>query len=348
MSFKQWLIIWLLCVIAIPVVTTLNFLIDPFGYNKKFSFYNNVKVKNDERIYKFDHLKENRNYEAIILGTSKGAHLDPEYIKKYTNLNAFNASFSSGTVDEFLLFSKWIVNNMQIKLLVLEFEFYSFSDFLSNGSLPEELISGRTYNIFDYTSLELFKNTIKTIKYNFLNNQDKPISKIQQNLYAKGMQYDKSYFEIKDDFTLRNKHYAELKSRPIVWPGNKISEKRLNSLNEIINICDQFNVKLILVQGPSSYLQLRYDNYSYYLKLLLLLEQISKMHNIYFFNDFNELNYQLKYYSDNLHFNYDANKFIFERIFLGTGYGVKLTSDNFTHTKSKILNKLNNINLHSF
>ena len=68
MNFKKWLIIWFLCVMVIPLVSTLNFLIDPFGYNKKFSFYNNVKVKNDERSDKFNHLKENSNYNAALIG----------------------------------------------------------------------------------------------------------------------------------------------------------------------------------------------------------------------------------------------------------------------------------------
>ena len=48
----------------------------------------------------------------------------------------------------------------------------------------------------------------------------------------------------------------------------------------------------------------------------------------------------LSLFIDNEHFNYDANKFIFERIFKNKGYGVKLTKSNFLDHKSKILNKL--------
>ena len=338
MNIKNWLLVWVLFFLIIPSVGFFNYVVDPFNYNKKFDFYNSVKTRIDEREEKFYHLSKNKNYEAVILGTSKGTFLDPSLIKEYTSYNTFNAAFSAGTVDEFLLFSKWIIENLRVKLLIIEFEFYSFSDFRSDGTMPTELSKPRN-SLFKYLSLDLFKNSIKTFNYNLQINP-RIRSNNEKKLLAKGMRYDADYFVLKENPSLTNQHVNKLRTSEIVWPGNLVKESRINCMKEIIRLCENYKVELILLQSPSSYLQLQHSNYQYYLKLLSLLEKLTTIHEVYFFNDFNDLNMDLSLFIDNEHFNYDANKFIFERIFKNKGYGVKLTKSNFLDHKSKILNKL--------
>ena len=45
-------------------------------------------------------------------------------------------------------------------------------------------------------------------------------------------------------------------------------------------------------------------------------------------NDFNYVNYNLNYFKDHSHFNYDVGKLILKKVFLDEGIGVKIAPNN--------------------
>ena len=130
MSMEAWnKMVFIFCFITVGVVACINYIVDPHGINHTYSIskFNVVKyLLRDERSMKFNYLKNNNDYKAVILGTSKGTYLDPTRVEKHTKLKTYNASISGGTADEFLLYTNWLVKNRNIKLLIIEFEFYSY------------------------------------------------------------------------------------------------------------------------------------------------------------------------------------------------------------------------------
>ena len=137
MNIKMWVYTWFLIAIIIPIIGGINYIIDPYGENYYFnnSGINNLKITQDERQLKFNYLKNNSNYKSIILGNSKGAYIDPSIIKRYTGLDTYNASFSAGTMNEFLEYTKWLISQKSIKQLFIVFDFYALSEFNSNGNI---------------------------------------------------------------------------------------------------------------------------------------------------------------------------------------------------------------------
>jgi len=96
-----------------------------------------------------------------------------------------------------------------------------------------------------------------------------------------------------------------------------------------VALCKENNVKLFLLQTPNSYLKLNYNDKENYKRLLSLIKIIAKeIHPVYFFNDFNYVNYNLNYFKDHSHFNYDVGKLIFKKVFLDEGIGVEVTPNN--------------------
>ena len=329
MNGKNWMKTWILFFIIVgTIAVAFTYLIDPYGENYHFNKrgINKIKIRQDERQLKFDYLNVNSNYTSIILGNSKGTYLDPDIIKHYTGLEAYNASFSGGTMDEFLEYTKWLINNRNIKQLFIAFEYFALSEFVSNGVMPPELRKNNPYK-FNYISPSRIVDSMKTVLHNILNNKE--VGNEEKFYLDKGMRYDPSYFEIKKSIKKQSKHIEDFKTKDIVWHGKQISEIQINNLKEIVALCKENNVKLFLLQTPNSYLKLNYNDKENYKRLLSLIKIIAKeIHPVYFFNDFNYVNYNLNYFKDHSHFNYDVGKLIFKKVFLDEGIGVEVTPNN--------------------
>jgi len=327
MKTKKWIRTWIVIVIVVlPIVGGFNYVIDPYGENNYFNYPGINEIKQDERQLKFNYLYNNNNYESVILGNSKGTIIDPSVIKKFTGLETYNASFSAGTIDEFLEYTKWLINNRNIKQLFIVFEYYALTEYNSNGRMPPKLRPNTSFKS-DYFSFSKFKSSIKVILNNITFIED---LRNERKVYLdKGMRYYTKYFERQNSIEKQLEHIEFLKSAKITWLGKNISEERINNLKEIVTLCKENNIELFLLQTPSSYRILNINDRKNYRKLLSLIKTIAlEIHPVYFFNDFNYINNNLKYFLDNNHFNYDVNELIFERVFLDKGIGLKITPNN--------------------
>ena len=87
------------CLWLIPgLILVFNVIIDPMGRLNIFDIYfNKVKMRVDERIMKFDSVRDHR-HSNIILGNSKVGVIDGE------EFGFFNAGFAGGKMDEFVGF----------------------------------------------------------------------------------------------------------------------------------------------------------------------------------------------------------------------------------------------------
>ena len=328
MIFRAWVRIWfILVILAISCSVLFVYVIDPHGENSSFQYHgiNISKIIQDERVSKFNYLKNNNDYEAVILGNSKAAYIDPDIITKYTGFEAYNASFSSGTMDEFLIFSKWLTNNRNIKQIFIIFDYYSVTEFKSNGTMPPALETRKT-DVVRYLSLSKFGDSIKTLIHNA--SSKVIIGNVENEYLKKGMRYDKNYFNRLKSREQQLRHAAELELRePPAWVALDIKEERINNLKNLVELCDEKGIDLFLIQAPSSYKVFKdKDNYN---KLLSLITRIAQeIHPVYLFNTFNYVNNDLKYFLDHDHFNYEVSELIFKRVFLNSSIGLKITSDN--------------------
>jgi hypothetical protein len=349
MNHKRWIKkVFIVSAIIVFVTGSINYVIDPHSMNMEYKYekLNLIKIRLDERIDKFNYLKQNKDYEAIILGASNNTVLDPSIVEIFTGYNTYNASFSSGTIDEYLLYIKWLVKHRKVKLIILGIDFFAFSsEFKSGGTIPLELQNNyysklENIQFLQYFKMSLLYDSFKTIKYN-MNNK---ISLQQKEYLNKGMRYYSEYFNRLKSNNLLSEHVKKIKKSNIVLHGKTINYDRLNDLKMIVDLCNKNNIKLILHTNPTTYLQLKYNNYFGYNKELELINEIVlNISPIYDFNNLGYLNYNLKYFEDYSHFNYDIGSVILNNM-LSDKTKYYVNKENLSSWINKKKQKIKDIN----
>jgi len=143
-NYKKYLLTtFLLIVISLVSVYTLNFLIDSLWYNGGNKLFSENYSFN-ERFSKVNlYLKQPKEYDCIILGSSRVTLLDSN---KISSFKCFNFSFSDGNPEEFIAYAKYIRKfGMKPKLTIVgvDARFYSrvrhkmiVPDFVNSLELP--------------------------------------------------------------------------------------------------------------------------------------------------------------------------------------------------------------------
>lgn len=135
------------------LVAAVNVAVDPFGFfgaNRTGLFFN------DERTFK---LMQVRNYphDALLLGDSRVAYIDPEDM---TKPRFFNAAFGGASLDEMLWF--WENYDGNARLLVIGL---LYADFSGRPAIDEELKAHTWRDYFRYAlSFELLKRSMEALE----------------------------------------------------------------------------------------------------------------------------------------------------------------------------------------
>lgn len=145
---------------SVLLVLAGNIVIDPLWYFKG-NILSGLNPRYNERVQKVNlYLQSPDQYDCFIFGSSRTTLLNENLIDGY---NCFNFSFSSGRVDEFVAYAKWLKGNgAQPRLVIVGVDDFSLTPTKSELSVPEFIVAGvLPRNLVEsYLSIEMFKTSI--------------------------------------------------------------------------------------------------------------------------------------------------------------------------------------------
>jgi hypothetical protein len=325
---KQWIKVWSIILIVIPVVGGFNYMIDPYGYNNHFIYYfNENKKRLDERIEKFNLIKQDK-YNSYVFGASRNTFIDPERIEKHlSNVKAINSAFSAATIDEIELYINYIIkNNKNTRYVFIPIDLFSFGyNFKSSGTLPSELLLNPSSDKnIDYMTIKMLRDSIATLHYNLTGNINNNIESSKKYI-EKGMRFYNEYLSL-DINGLLNHVKKNVFKKKAVWHDHEVSNKRIRILKNLHKKLTGLNVKVFIYTNPITYQQIIKGK-----TFLIQLDLLNKIVNdsnisVYDFNNINNVNLNNYYFYDIEHYNYNVadciiDKMLIEKSECGNDFG---------------------------
>lgn len=292
--FKTLIII---IAIVISSIIAINYIVDPYNYNKRFNLgydKKEISYKMNYRIYKLLEYKNNPS-SNILLGDSRTDSISTDEIKKVTGEDYYNFAYGGGTLQEAIDNFWYAANIKKLKNVYIGINFNLFSD-NNNMDLVEEAKNVIKSPTNYYLNSFVLKTSFYNLVYKFLN----------KNLYSEKPSMNKEEFW---KYQLGNQvtggFYGNYK-----WPDNYINE-----LKEIKSYCDKNNINLVIWIPPTHVdlqnkvkdynLQNEYNNYK------VTLKAITKVID---FDTTNEITVNKDNFKDPYHFNENIMKLLVKKI----------------------------------
>lgn len=352
MNVKRWHLFWLIIsFFVLLIVFIINYIIDPWGLNNSFvSSYNEIKLRDDERVAKFDLLKKNPDITSFIFGTSRATIIDPERIQQYTNERTLNLAFSAATMEEIQTYIDWILKNRTATSIFIALDMFSLSDdFVSNGVMPTELDTAKRLNLSQYFSSELLFFSLRTIKFNLQNKTETESPKFKY--LSKGMRYYKEYFEIESDEDFKRYIEAKVSTPKAEWHTQNYSPKQVERFSKMLYLLKEKNIKVYLFVNPLMIEQILQGE-AFVQQLQMTREIIDQNPDItlYDFNNINSVNSDHKFYINQLHYNYNVADCMIDKIFQDNSacakdFGQKLQKTNIDSYIKEITKKWDSLKM---
>lgn len=333
MSAKKWIKIWVVTIMIIPLIASINFIIDPYYvFHKEDKFY---KGHNNIGFIKVEYLKENKDkYNSYMMGSSRIGTTNPKVIEKYIKDSSFyNFYLAGANLDdirihlEYMIREKFNIKNLYLQIGIHNIDNYKFNQFSKSQSHPN--IINKQLNSFYLDRLFSLNYKVYITKYKtFLG---KWISHHQVNIQNGVFNYinrDRMIKEDHDKYIKKEKSFFIINKREKVYKGRIDVEKNMRIIN---NICNENNINLIVFITPHSRIMLdNYDIKSY----LEFLKTISKFNNFYNFSGYNSVTKNDYNYYEKSHYLSNVGTLIAARIFndksiiVPTDFGIYVTKNN--------------------
>ncbi len=347
MSAKKWTLSFVgLIILAILLIMTLNYVVDPYKYFASQSGdYYDVDADDYLREQKIEHIKKNPDkYDAYLIGGSKAGAIKTENLSRIDGYKYYNCWLLSGNFPDYLAYAKYIVENTSAKKILLQIstsELYEFNR-TEKGTIyetPAE-ITGKS-KFAEYISF-LMKNP-KVSFETLLDNEPKYYNKpsgerdlkkyydyywenlAPQNFYFGYMKWlSQSYFKYMD---------KEVPEDP------ETVNACIDMLRQIKQLCDDHGVELQVFFGSLYSAQMvYYEGESFY----DFLEQVVMTldDDVWCFNTYNDVALCLYNYYNPAHYFYEVGDLMIDTM-AGKkceieGFGIKLNRENVgAHIKER-------------
>ncbi|MGB5594874.1 MAG: hypothetical protein WBM32_15720 [Crocosphaera sp.] len=329
-----------------------NYLIDPYDIFR----YNNIfylKLIKPEKL-SYDRLFKtidiiNINPEIIIIGSSRAKQgLDPNHKGFPDDSNIYNLGIDGSNTYEILRYLEHSYKNQpNLKKVILGVDHYMFNDFYKLQDSFSEKRLGKTHmtgkdllnTLFSQDAIIASKNTI-------IDNLN--VSKdYQDSTYGDDGFFPYPYHHPKDGnapwrFTNTINQYFGF------HPQYKLSEKRLNDFQEIVQFCRKNNIELIVFISPSHATQWetlrvtdRWDTFETWKRKMVEITPV------WDFSGYNSITTEpikdvMTNYVDNSHYTPKIGDFVLNRILsyepsqVPQDFGVLMTPENIDDHLAKI------------
>jgi hypothetical protein len=333
MTAKKWTISFVIIIIIILIgIAILNVVVDPYGYFDALDGLNTAISDNSYiRVLKGKHIqKYGKNYDAFLLGGSKGGCYTSEMLKKLDGYNYYNSFITCGNFEEYYIYAKLIVEETNAKKIVLNLSGFECLFDVRSGVKQQTpaMLTGKS-EIAEFISF-LFKNPSLSIGEIF-----NPTSDYRQNddgsrnldsLYEKYYKDPQKYVEEECIYDL-NKDLKEMFDNAETRTFSSFPND-IKYLRKIVELCKENDIELLVINTATPVTSRQsYEGEAYW----NFLAQVATVTDYWDFTSYNDINLNPYNFYDDAHAFYEVIELIVDTI-NGTdsyeGFGEYITKDN--------------------
>lgn len=243
-SYRKWTITTLsLTALVLIAVTTVNYIIDPYGVyhfsGKSYNYQKNI----DSNPYLFKTF-QSRKYqpEAVVLGTSRAMRLNPPKIKTLTKENAYNLGLPAATPYinfKYLEYLLKVDHKLKTVFLGLDFEVFDMG-YLNHASFEEKRLNSFFYTQDIFSTLlseSALKDSLEVVRDN-LNNTNN----FTETRYLGDGSFDENHVYPADN----NKNTLQ-----VIPTTLQLKSESMLYINKIKELCEQNDIDLYMYISPA-------------------------------------------------------------------------------------------------
>lgn len=333
MTAKKWSISFVIIIIIILLgIAILNVIVDPYDYFDGIDGINsNIHDNSYIRVFKANHIKKfGNNYDAYLIGGSKGGCYQSEKLKELDGYNYYNTFITCGNFEEYYIFSKFIIENTNAKKIILNLSGFECLFDVRTGLKQETpaILTGKS-EIAEFISF-LFKNpklSIDEIRHSSATDRQnddgsRNLATYYKNRSENPEKYvnEKVIYDLDKDLKMM---FEKFSTRTFSSFPNDI-----NYLRKIVNLCKENNVELLVINSPTPLTSRQDFESEVYINFLA---QVAQVTDFWDFTSYNDINLNPYNFYDDAHAFYEVNELVIDTI-KGTnsyeGFGKYVTKDN--------------------
>lgn len=333
MTAKRWTISFaIIIIIVLTGIAVLNLVVDPYGYFDGIDGVNkNIHDNSYIRVFKANHIKKyGNNYDAYLIGGSKGGCYTSDKLKELDGYNYFNTFITCGNFQEYYIFAKYIVEQTDAKKIILNLSgFECLFDVRTGLKQETPAILTDKSEMAEFISF-LFKNpklSIDEIRHSTATDrQNEDGSRNLASYYEKHSKDPEKYvnekviYDLDKDMKLL---FEKASTRTFSSFPNDI-----NYLRKIVQLCKENNVELLVLNSPTPLTSRQdYESEVYW----NFLAQVAQVTDFWDFTSYNDINLNPYNFYDDAHAFYEVNNFVIDTIngkASYEGFGKYITKDN--------------------
>lgn len=321
--YKRWSCLWLVAVSsALLAVGVFNFIVDPFQYFRKASFYK--PFFKDARFLN-PGVAKNYPYDTVILGTSMAQNFRPSYIREKLGFEAVKLAIPGGSAYEERLALDVALRTGKVKKVIFALNVPSFAgepERFSNGEagMPLYLYDDNLLNDVNYLfSLDAILYYKYLVRANVLKKQLDKTDIDNYGTWAKIKDSRFSEAKVLEDWE-RGEFNKSMSS--VDYEVNKLVKSfEVNLLNVVKKYKD---IEFIVFYPPYSalvwadfYRTEKLESILLFKKQVFSLTRSIKNLKLYDFQDHEDITYNLDNYKDISHYAPEINDFIVDSLAKG-------------------------------
>lgn len=294
-----------------------SYFMDELCTNWSYSQYSKAKYIGDNP----------QKYNCFIIGGSNSGIIDPELIDKYTGYNSFSLSFVLGNYYNYYDYTKYLIENTDVKCIILHLsstEVTVKKDYVQNNEslrLPAS-VTGRKF--VDELCTFLFQSiNSKVIDKNYT---------IKENGQLDWSYWEEQFKDNPEEYVnthIIHDHQIRLSELDVISLNQQLIGENINYMKEIVDLCNQNNVELIVINGPIfTPKRSKFECNAYY----DYLEKLVKLTEVWDFSGFTDINNNPYNFLDTDHYNGEVAdemiKYIFNDSYIHDDFGILLSEDN--------------------
>lgn len=333
MTAKKWSISFVIIIIIILLgIAILNVIVDPYDYFDGIDGINsNIHDNSYIRVFKANHIKKfGNNYDAYLIGGSKGGCYQSEKLKELDGYNYYNTFITCGNFEEYYIFSKFIIENTNAKKIILNLSGFECLFDVRTGLKQETpaILTGKS-EVAEFISF-LFKNpklSIDEIRHSSATDRQnddgsRNLATYYKNRSENPEKYvnEKVIYDLDKDLKMM---FEKFSTRTFSSFPNDI-----NYLRKIVNLCKENNVELLVINSPTPLTSRQDFESEVYINFLA---QVAQVTDFWDFTSYNDINLNPYNFYDDAHAFYEVNELVIDTI-KGTnsyeGFGKYVTKDN--------------------
>ncbi len=258
MNAFKWVKIWLLLGCLIPLTGIFNYIIDPYGFNKKILIHNINVVKEDNTPftikYKAPKVRAG-GWDNLMLGTSRIGLMDSKIVDNYLGGKTFTLSQPGSAMPIQFDSFRYAVQFNQIKNLIYGIDFMTFNKNLKLNvdyiQYKDELQSfGHFYTHDIYINFTTLKKSLRTLQNN-LSEQPKLNPFYAENGMRNFPNFKQQLANETLDMTVNiNKHIQKYFKKDGIYANYEYSPEYMAMFKKIVTYCHKNDINLYVYISP--------------------------------------------------------------------------------------------------